>query len=178
MRYTFLPSTEQKRLKSGYRVHAIIVALFMMSIAGLVGVISLFPSYVLVSTERALRDDTLASIQKGDVSGNGTIRQELVTDADRLSLFTKDSSIRPSQLIEDTISARGTVRILAISVEHVSTTTVSIVVQGIAPTRESLVAYKIRLENMATGNKVDLPISELTKSTDIQFSFKYTVVTP
>jgi hypothetical protein len=179
MRHTFFPIQEQKILKREYRLRAVAVAFFMLALAGLIGVISLFPSYIQVAMERSSQAGTLASLKKGpDARAADAYREELESDMKRLALLKDSTRVKPSTLIMETVSARGAVDITALSIDNISTTTATIIVQGIAPTRDALVSFKTRLEGLVMGNKVELPISELAKSKDIQFSLKYTTLLP
>lgn len=174
MRHSFLPNQEQKILKRGYRIRATIVLLFFLSIAGLVGIGSLFPSYIHVYTEERSELEKVASLRENkDTSGLVAIEKELQSDTAKISVLSKISTtVHPSSLIEDMVNTRGQVRLTSIVLSSVSTSTAVIVIQGVAPTRESLVAFKTRLEGLAIGNKVDLPISGFAKSRDIPFSLR------
>ena len=60
----------------------------------------------------------------------------------------------------------------SVAITDLSTSTAVIVMQGVAPTRESLVAFKTRLEGLSPGNQIDLPISGFARSKDLPFSLK------
>ncbi|MEN9912700.1 MAG: hypothetical protein RLY66_108 [Candidatus Parcubacteria bacterium] len=180
MRHSFLPSQDQKALKKRYRLHATVVALFLLSVVGIIGIGSLFPAYVEVSFEERDQNASLKDgADKEGVQSIADIISELQSDA----ILTRELSNtlteeRSSDFIKEVISARASVKVHSISIPEVSTTSAVIVIQGIAPTRESLVSFKTRLEGLANGNKVELPISELAKSKDIPFSFKFTRLLP
>jgi hypothetical protein len=67
---------------------------------------------------------------------------------------------------------RGSLKFTSFSVMKVATSTYNITIQGLAPTRNSLLTFKTNFENLAPGNKVDLPVSTLAKSTNINFSLQ------
>jgi hypothetical protein len=174
MRHSFLPASEQKTLKRLYRIRAAIVGLFMLSVAGMVGVGSLFPSYVYVSTEEEAQLSTIASLKEDkDSSGIANVERELQADAALLAILSSNATTtRPSTVIEDMVTARGNVHVTSIVLGDISSTTVSVIMQGVAPTRESLLAFKTRLEGLNVGNKVELPISGFARSQDIPFSLR------
>ena len=176
MRHSFLPIEEQKILKRGYRSHLVITALFMFSVVGLIGVGSLFPAYMSVSAERQNAEKALASLKKDkDSSGSASTEAELSADADRLAQFNGlENGKRPSILFAGILSLRGQTRVTSISLSDISTTTATILVQGVAPTRESLLTLKSRLEGLNPGSKISLPISGFAKNKDIPFSLKVT----
>lgn len=180
MRHSFLPVQDQKALKKRYRLHATIVALFMLSVVGIVGVGSLAPAYIRVAFEEMTQTASLKSSSIDSENLNAAeMVEELRGDASAArELLEMSSRELSSTLIKDAISARASVRVLSIAISDISTTTATMVIQGIAPTRESLVSFKTRLEGFAAGNKVELPISELAKSKDIPFSLRFTRVLP
>lgn len=178
MRRSFLPLLEQKKLKRQYRIRAAIVALFMLSVAGMIGVGSLFPTYLYVNTEEEAQLGEVASLREDkDNSGIGGVEKELQADAAQLAVLTTNDSLRRhSTIIEDMVGTRGNVSVTSLAVGEVSTTSVSIIMQGVAPTRESLLAFKTRLEGLMMGNKVELPISGFARSKDIPFSLRVTYI--
>lgn len=147
----------------------------MLSFAGLVGFISLFPSYIKVASEHA-ESERIVNKSSGIDSSLEQFRFELENDAILLESLTSNQSLKYSDIILSTISARGSVAITAVSFEDTASSTVSLVIQGVAPTRDDLVEFKTRLENMSVGNTVVLPVSELAQSKDIKFSLRFITI--
>lgn len=176
MRHSFLPIPEQTILKRVYRVHVVIVALFLLSVVGLIGLGSLFPAFISAYTEEHMQLDTVASLKESkDTSESSKIQKELQADGAKITVLGQvATTVRPSAVIARVVEVRGTVRISSIILSDVSSTTAVIVMQGVAPTRESLVAFKTRLEALSPGNKADLPISGFARSKDLPFSIKVT----
>lgn len=174
MRHSFLPAPEQKKLKSVYRVHVAIVALFLVSVAGLIGLGSLFPAFMVAYSEEHIQLETVASLKENkDTSESARIQKELQSDGARIVALAQVATVvRPSAVIARVVEVRGPVRLSSIVLSELSTSTAIIVIQGVAPTREALVSFKTRLEALSPGNKVELPISGFAKSTDLPFSLK------
>ncbi|MEN9523974.1 MAG: hypothetical protein RL536_43 [Candidatus Parcubacteria bacterium] len=172
MRHSFLPEVEQKILIRGYHVRVAVVLLFLISLAGLIGIGSLFPAYISGFTEEQSQNKLVASIKKNtDADNVSRLRDELLTDAKRINSLLVATPFQPSDVIEQIVTLRGVTRITSISVNEIGSTTATLTLQGVAPTRESLVDLKNRLESVTAGHKVDLPISGLAKSKDLPFSF-------
>jgi hypothetical protein len=172
MRHSFLPQYEQKILKHGYRVHLIVAILFLLSGVGIMGIIFLFPAYVYVSMDRENQNTLLISSKKR-IDTAGIVDYEKDFKLDLVLLNTVSDvvkRIQSSDLIEKVVSVRSSVKITSIAIVSVSTTTAKIIVQGVSPTRESLLLFKGYLEKLAPDNKVELPLSEFTKNKDITFS--------
>lgn len=159
-----------------YRIHVIIVALFLLSVVGLIGLGSLFPAFISAYSEEHVQLDMVASLKESkDTSESSKIQKELQADGAKITVLRQvAATVRPSAIISRVVEVRGPVRISSIVLSDVSTTTALIVMQGVAPTREALVTFKTRLEGLSPGNKVDLPISGFARSKDLPFSLKVT----
>lgn len=180
MRHTLLPYPDRKMLRREYRTRVLIVLCFMLSAAGVIGIGSLFPSFIRATTEERTQVDLIDTLKKGkETSGLTQIEKELAADNILLSaLMQEPNSLRASEIIAPVVAARGPVRIGTIAIISTASSSVSIGIQGIAPTRESLLSLKTRLEGLKPGNIVDLPISELAKSVNIDFSLQLTQSLP
>lgn len=174
MRHTLLPLHERILLRREYHVRVTIVFLFMVCLSLLIGISSLFMTYVKALS---LESDVQAKANAVDVEKDSKdikdIQQSVVKSLALLDSLNKEKKVVPfSDLIGGIINMRSVLRFTAFSVAKVGTTTYNISIQGIAPTRNSLLTFKTNFENLATGNKVELPVSELAKSTNIQFSLQ------
>lgn len=174
--HTLLPDREKKALQSEYRARALIVFCSVISSAIIVGIVFLLPAYLNARNKEqaALRD--ISSLQNA-AGRNSTTTAELAEDSALLSLTNASPSSlgmrrTVSSFVADIIALRGSVSLDAISIDNSSTSTVSIVIQGVASSRNDLLSLKQRILNASPSAKVDLPISGLVKSRDIQFSMK------
>ncbi len=180
MRHSFLPIQEQEKQKRAYRIHVTVVALFLISVAGLIGLSSLFPSFIAAYSEEHIQLSTVASLKENkDTSESTRIQKELQADSAKITALAQVATVvRPSAVIGRMIEVRGPVRISSIAISDISTSTAVLVIQGIAPTREALVAFKTRLEGLSPGNKVELPIAGFAKSRDLPFSIRVNHILP
>jgi hypothetical protein len=180
MRHSFLPIPEQTQLKRSYRVHVAVVALFLISVAVLIGLGSLFPSFIAAYSEEHIQLDTVATLKENkDTTESTRIQKELQADSAKITALAQVATVvRPSAVIARVVEVRGPVRISSIAINELSTTTAVLVMQGVAPTREALVSFKTRLEGLSPGNKVELPISGFAKSKDLPFSIRVTHLLP
>lgn len=174
MRHTLLPLQERIVLRREYYKRIILVFCLTFSLATFVGMAFLAPTFIrALSTEREVGGDN-TNITNG--SGNTDLKNARQSFARSLvmmnSLKEGVGSPRISDLVNDVVDIRETVRFTSFTATKVSTTTFTMVVQGVSPTRNALLAFKSNFESMAVGNKVDLPVSELAKSSNIQFSLK------
>jgi hypothetical protein len=174
MYYALLPPNEQKALRREYRVRVAIVLLFMMSAAGLIGVVSLIPGYFHALSVEKEELATVAKLQKEQkTAGTVAIQDELKKDIKILDLLSKGSLDKPiSEVIKSVVGLRMASRMTNISVSKAATTTV-VAVQGISPTRDELLALRDRLESISV-RKIDVPISLLAQSSSIQYTLQFT----
>lgn len=157
-----------------YHTRVVIVALFMCSLALLIGIGSLFPSYMTAYTEEQAQLDAVRSLKDTkDATESARIQKELKADNAHLTVLeTVAATVRPSHIITRLLEVKGQVLISSLVITEMSSTTATVIIQGVAPTRESLVAFKTRLEGLSLDNKVDLPIAGFARSKDLPFSLK------
>jgi hypothetical protein len=173
MRHTLIPTEERNKLLREYHVRAIIVLCLALSVAGVLGVSSLLPSFLRSEAEEQTRLDEIAFLEKQkDATGIAAVENELAADNLLLTALSTADEIHLSDKIQEIIRLRGGVKIHAMLLARVGTSTITAVVQGLAPTREILLAYKSHLENDTPGTIVELPLSQLAKSKDIPFSLQ------
>ncbi len=175
MNYTFLPQYERSRLKTEYRVRALVVLTFVMSVSVIIGVVSLFPTFIFSKIEEKNQLSMIAETnKKNDESGLSDIKAKL-TKSNLLLSKAEESLKAPvySSVVKDIINAKGVLKIDSISFTNSSTSTVDVFVQGFSANRENLLAFKDRLESIFPGKSIDLPLSDLAKNRDIKFSLKF-----
>lgn len=174
--YTLLPLPEKNALIREYRVRVAIVACFIFSLSGLIYIGALFPAYMKAYSEK---NDAMsrATLAKNSGANNTTsITNVLSLDATLLASASKSTNIpHISSLVESITTLRSDIKITSMAFSEngsgdTSTSTYNVAIEGLAPTRDSLIAWKTRLEDLSGGQKVDLPIAQLAKDKNISFS--------
>jgi hypothetical protein len=178
MRHSYLPNIEQKQIKKIYRIRVAVVMLLFISAVAIIGSISLLPSYLEVYKESQSQLGNIKSIKDNPKNNRvSEIENELNSDKNLISILSSVDERKFSEMIQDIVSIRGNLTISSIIVDRIpGTSAMSVGLQGKSPDRESLVSFKKRLEGLKSGNKVDLPISDLTQSKNIQFTLKLTEI--
>lgn len=175
MRHSFLPNLEQEKLNREYHIRLLIVTFLFLSTVGLIGAASLFPTFIQINIESREQQEKINALKKdNNKSGAVALAKELKIHQIKMSAIGSNNNGQAYSLIQNVISHRNLIRINHIAIETMSTSSASLRLDGIAPTRESLIAFKALLEKLEPGTKVDLPISGLAKNKDIQFSIKIT----
>lgn len=175
MLHTLLPINERKTLRREYRIRALIVLCFTLSVAGVIGIVSLFPSFIRATIEARGNEKALAAFKRDkDDSGLTTIEHNLSQyQALLTTLQAPPLRSRFSDLIPGLVSLRGPIRITSISVSKGQGTDSTVSLQIFAATRDDLLALKSRFEQVVSGNRINLPISALAKSTDIAVTLQF-----
>jgi hypothetical protein len=173
MRHTLLPLQERIVLRREYYIRINIVFCFLLSLAIFVGISALFPVYIkAIST----RSEFESQVKKTNNDVDQKVKEVQKSIANSLSILDslnkESNSVLISDIIGGIINMKGNLKFSSISASKVSTSTFMISVQGIAPDRNSLLNFKKSFENMSPKNKVELPVSSLAKSTNIQFSLQ------
>lgn len=174
MRHTLLPLNERIALRREYYVRVGVVACFILSTVFVVGIVSLFPTFIkTISMEGSMKSNSL-NLGKESVDPELKLIQQKVTKSLALLdlLGKEDKNPKMTELIKGIIDIKGDIKFNNFSAMKTSTTTFTMSIQGVSPTRNSLLAFKDRYESLYPGNKIDLPVSELAKSSNISFSLQ------
>lgn len=172
MRHTLLPLDERIKLRREYYRRVTIVFCFTLALSVLIGIASLFPTFVRSTAFRIETENALKLVQGEPEDKNlKDIQKSVAQSLALLQSLKKDSgSENISDLISEIIKIKGNIKFTNFSASKVSTTTLSMNIQGVAPTRNDLLLFRDNFEKMIPGNKVDLPVSELAKNTNFQFT--------
>jgi hypothetical protein len=174
MRHTLLPLHERIVLRREYYRRVTIVFCFTFSLAVLVGIATLFPTFIRAMNLQAEAEKMANEVQSEPEDNNLKEIQKSVAKSLSLldSLQKEKSTPKISDLIEGVINMRGVVTFTNFTATKTSTTTFAMSIQGVAPSRNALLTFKNNFENQLPGNKIDLPVSELAKNSNFQFTLQ------
>jgi hypothetical protein len=172
MRHTLIPLPIRIAMHKEYHIRVISVALYALAVSILVGAVSLFPAFVRTGTIEKESESTVTAVKNGQDKGELAADQKQLA-ADGALVAALSAPIDEPDLsnpIQDIVSIKGPITISSLSVDSSPDGTVTATVNGVALTRDDLLAFQARLRNLAIGTQADLPISELAKDADIDFS--------
>jgi len=173
MRHTLLPLQERIVLRREYYIRINIVFCFLLSLAIFVGISSLFPIYIKALSIQSEFEKQAKQISSEVDNNVKEVQKSIVNSLAILNSLNKESNSPViSDVINGVINMKGNLNFSSLSVNKTATSTFTIGVQGIAPDRNSLLTFKRNFENMSPKNKVELPVSSLSKSVNIQFSLQ------
>lgn len=168
--FNLLPQYQRAKLEKEYRLRVAIIcagfALFLLTIA----TISLIPTYII---SQGVIEDIQSQIQtikdRSALAGSAPASQALKEVKDLTNILESDGKVPVSQIFSEVINARsGAIQLYSFAFSNGEPRTLRMT--GNSTTRQGLVDYKKELEKIKFVKKVDLPISALTKGSDINFS--------
>jgi hypothetical protein len=179
--YTLLPEKEIKALKREYRMRLVIFFLFFMSVAVLVGIFSLAPAFVISYTQEKEALEHLKKVEKNrkDKGLDSVVKELSETNLIIKKLEENTNDIVFSKVIFKIIGYKTnglTIKSFDVSKAPNATSTVDVVIQGKASTRDSLISFKNKLESDPLISNLQLPVSDLAKSKDISYSIKISII--
>jgi hypothetical protein len=181
--YTLLPEKQIKGLEKEYHIRLIILGIFFLSGAVWIGIISLFPSYIFSVVQEKNAENQVLSLQKNSKLPAIADTTKEISDANSAIARVRDGqdAITFSVIVEDIASRRTQgISITNIEIAHARTDSVpnqtNIAITGHANTRDQLVAFRQSLEADTALTNINLPISDLAYSKDINFSMSLTGV--
>jgi hypothetical protein len=149
-----------------------------VSIAFVLGVAALFPSYLYtrnVEKEVIAHRDALLSSRKK--SGADEIEKVLyLNQVTAQKIISEEDKVIYANLVQNILQNRNKDIILysmSLDKTTATSTVVGIDIRGKAATRESLLKFKKSLEESRMFSTVDLPLSDLAKSSNIEFGVKF-----
>lgn len=167
------------KLRREYRLRAFVVLCFALSLVGVISIVSFLPAFLFATIEKqnALTELRLMN-STNNKSGITELQREMAFSQSLLGkLNDAPDRARISLIIESIVSDRGPVRLDVLREMSRSTSTVRMFVKGFAPKRDDLLAFKSRLLASNPGSTIDLPVSELAKSADLDFSIMVNIQT-
>lgn len=172
-----MPYNEKNALRRRYRIRATTVFFFTLSVAVLVGIGSLVPTFVRTSSSESSAIKQAVLKEKDQETQFEQIKKSMSSKEQLLSVLSSGmGGATYSTVIENIARARGRVLLKSLSLTNAGTTTLQVAISGFAPTRKDLLDFKGRL-TANPGTKVDMPVSSLAKSSDISFAINITVQT-
>lgn len=168
------PKEEKKKITVDFYHRLALLFLIMIDFCVFVAAVSLLPSYFISFAKKATVNTKL-EIQKNEplpVLGEQSV--SVIKDINsRLDLIEKaeNNKFFPSEKVINAIllKKRPDIKITQILYENDPVNGKKIKITGTAPSREVLLLFRQALEDNPLLKKVDLPISNFVKGSNIQF---------
>jgi hypothetical protein len=169
-----IPNEEKKRMVKDFYFRLGVMFLFMLSTSLLVASVAILPSYFLSSLRRSVDSDKLATLKaepEPEINPKiASIIKDLDTKLSVVEKAEKNQYLLSEKIVNEVVLKKmPDIRINEISY-IVTGANKSVSIRGIAPSRERLLLFRRTLEEDPAFKKVDLPISNFIKGSDIVFS--------
>lgn len=169
-----IPNEEKKKIRKNFYVRVVIVSFFVLGIGILISNFILVPALFYASLEKKLVTDSFNQNQNKFNLETSKDNKVLIENLENKILIIKNAQKNKFLVSERVINI-----LLAKKTEGIKITEInfnsnekgkSINIRGQALSREKLLLFKKNLEKDINFTKVDLPVSNFIKSTDIEFN--------
>ena len=170
-----IPNEEKKMKVKDFYFRFFILLILALSIALCVASIVLIPSYYVSSIKKSLIADKLLTLKNTPSVNTEETNSALTVFNTQLALIEnaqKDKYVISEKVINEIILKKmPDIKIIGISYDKNSDMGGKIInVRGIAKSRERLLLFRNTLQDDVFFKKVDLPISNFVKGSNITFS--------
>jgi hypothetical protein len=174
-----IPNQEKKKKVKDFYFRLIVVFFMALGFSILIASISILPSYFLSSVNKNLINLKL-EIQKNEpvplIDQNSlTTMEDLNKKLNLIENAEKNQYLVSQRVINGIVLQKmSDIKINQISYEANLSGDKKISIRGIAPSRERLLLFRRALEDDVTFEKIDLPISNFVKGSNIEFYLNLT----
>jgi Tfp pilus assembly protein PilN len=169
-----LPQNEKLLIEKEYRLRLKTIGVVFVLVALIVGIVFLLPSYVL----SIYREGAAAQVAKDGVqsSKHEKITKEVQDLKIVLGVLAPDAIKASPTDIVTLITKHISADIKVTSISYISDKTgFKVTVRGLAKSRQSLATYTQDLEGEQLIDKVNLPVSNFAKDSNINFTLDFTI---
>lgn len=169
-----IPKEEQKRMRKNFYFRLLSVFFIMFGFSFIFGVFAMAPAYFLIYFKEDVINSSLLA-QQNEKIPEVTLKaledvKDLNNKLDILDRGEKNKFLISERVINEIILQKmPDIKINQIFYENTPAGGKKITIRGIAPSRERLLLFRLALENDTSFKKVDLPISNFVKGSNIQF---------
>jgi hypothetical protein len=171
-----IPPAAKKKIIIEYWLRVISVWFYMWSAAILGSVAIMFPAYVLINSQVSVYEQSAQSASEKVASFEEVKKQ--IERSNELAIKMQNQLLLPrmSEYLALFRSLEGGgVVITNIDMSRTDTVFAPISISGQAQSRQALASFRDRISADSRVEKVDLPLSNLAKDRDIQFSLVVTL---
>ncbi|MCC7160494.1 hypothetical protein IT399_02130 [Candidatus Nomurabacteria bacterium] len=169
-----IPKEDKKIMVANFYYKLAVLFFTTLDLCILIAIISLFPSYFISSVKLSEINSKLEFQKNEPLPQGGEQAMASVKDINKkISLIENSEKNRflPSNNVINAIllNKRSDIKITQILYENDEIKGKKISITGLAPSREVLLLFRVALEDSGLFKKVDLPISNFVKGSNIQF---------
>lgn len=173
--HLYLPTEQQKNIRSEYIIRLIVVFLIGCTVVSISNTIFLVPAYLLArSRNQDAKSELKKVVEKGVVTETKEIESKVKEIAEITRRFSEGDSAWTAVGLFSLVTKHTSpeIKIFAIDFANMTDKNISIKISGVSETRDTLISFKKELEAKENIQKVELPVSDLAKSKNIEFVMK------
>ncbi len=169
-----IPNQEKKDKTKDFYYRFFVVFLMAVGFCALIASVSILPAYVFSLINKNLANSKLESQKAEPVPVADQNSLAIVKDLDNKLKLIEDAEknkylISQKIINEILLQKMPDIKIHQINFENTVSDGKKVNIQGVAPNRERLLLFRLALEDSIAFEKVDLPISNFVKGSDIEF---------
>ncbi len=169
-----IPNEEKKKMSKDFYFRLVTVLFVMLSISLLIASIVILPTYFLFSTEEDSINTELELQNSESIplldQNTLVVIKDLGNKLNLIEDTQKNKFVFSQKVINEIILKKiPSIKITKISYQNNPQTGRKINISGKAPSREVLLSFRRALEDNVAFSKVDLPISNFVRGSDIEF---------
>ncbi len=169
-----IPNEEKKKMSKDFYFRLVTVLFVMLSISLLIASIVILPTYFLFSTEEDSIDTELELQNSESIplldQNTLVVIKDLGNKLNLIEDTQKNKFVFSQKVINEIILKKiPSIKITKISYQNNPQTGRKINISGKAPSREVLLSFRRALEDNVAFSKVDLPISNFVRGSNIEF---------
>ena len=168
MLQNLLPKEQKKALDQEYYVRLATVTALLLSGSVVVGAIALVPAYMHTASELRLSDGAYEQCQK-NVQDNDSLLEEVTRSSAMVTFLEEKYAQEKLTTLLDEVLKEQPSGITLTGFSYKRTDSI-LALQGIASTRDLVVPFARSLESNQYFEKAPVPISNLAKNTNLEFS--------
>lgn len=170
-----IPNEYKKKMSVDSYLRFLALFFLMLGVSLVIASIAILPAFFLSYAEKNLIDEKLKAQESEVITSSDKNAQTVIEDLDKkLSLIEadiKNESIFSQKVMNEIILKKmPNIKITEIFYQNDPKTGAKISISGKAPNRDVLLLFRRALEDNIAFSKVDLPISNFIKGSNIEFN--------
>jgi hypothetical protein len=170
-----IPNEEKKKKVKDFYFRLAVVFFMVLGFSMMIATVAIMPSYFLSLVKKNLVNTLLEGLESNPISSRDQETLNTINDLkNKLKIIEgtqkSEYSISKRVINEILVNKMPDIEINEISYESISPGGKLVSIKGVAPSRERLLLFRRALEDDVAFKKVNLPISNFIKGSNISFS--------
>lgn len=171
-----LPEKNRQLVTREYYMRLAVVSLLLLAVVSLIGIVTLLPAYFSARAKLASVQAEATFVEQSLSARDSTAVQAVRTINDELrAIRSVQDEPRIEELVRAVLSGKPTgISLSSVNFEKEGNGG-NMLIRGVAVSRDALLSFRRALEAESRFSAVDLPISNLAQTEDIDFTLTLTL---